>query len=304
MKINFTGIYKDVAKLVDAQAKAPPPTAQSGEFSSLLAGFSPEPRQPTVTLSEKVDPGIKLADQLGLGNDARAAFSFARPNLESPLLEPISPTIIDQPQVKESTVGVKKPSIIEIKRVRSGEAGPGFSQRFEEVKKLVSAAGSKLGLDPALSLAVVQSESSFDPGAVSTDGNRSKGLFQLLDSTGTDLMGRAGLKRGYDPFDPTLNVDLGVGYLRYLHDIFSQRTELPNKLNTVPAANSASLEKLAVAAFNAGEGRVASAQARAKQAGLSPDVYDNVERYLPESTQQYVGRVMALRTRFGDQFNS
>ena len=113
---------------------------------------------------------------------------------------------------------------------------------------------------------------------------------------------RLDVKARYNPFNPGLNVELGIGYLRRLHDIFSTETELPNRIKTIPAANSSSLEKLAVAAFNAGEGRVASAQARALKAGKQAGIYEEIREYLPEITQQYVDRVMVSRATFESRF--
>jgi soluble lytic murein transglycosylase-like protein len=174
-----------------------------------------------------------------------------------------------------------------------------YLDRMKQVQQIVSQVGKATGVDPALGMAVAKAESSFNPKAVSSDGHESKGLFQLLDTTGKELHEETGAERRYDPFDPTLNANLGVRYLRRLHDIFSQTTKLPNDLESVSAANSSSLEKLAVAAFNAGEGRVAAAQARAKEAGLNPGLYEEVERYLPKTTQEYVSRVMQYKGQFG-----
>jgi soluble lytic murein transglycosylase-like protein len=71
----------------------------------------------------------------------------------------------------------------------------------------------------------------------------------------------------------------------------------------VSAANSSSLEKLAVAAFNAGQGRVASAQQRAQRDGKNPADFAQVEAYLPQSTQEYVQRVMSKRDEFEARFS-
>jgi soluble lytic murein transglycosylase-like protein len=163
---------------------------------------------------------------------------------------------------------------------------------------MVQDAGSKHGVDPSLGLAVISAESSFNAMAVSKDGHNTKGLFQLKDTTGTEVLTRIGLKESYDPFDPRQNVEVGVGYLRYLHDIFNGSTALPNNAQTVPASDAQSLEQLAVAAFNAGEGRIASAQQRALRAGLDPSKYEDVEAYLPESTRAYVRKVMTTKQSF------
>jgi soluble lytic murein transglycosylase-like protein len=174
---------------------------------------------------------------------------------------------------------------------------PQLGQR--EILSRLSSASHKVGLDPSLAMAVVKAESGFNVRAVSADGHYSKGLFQLLDSTGKNLLSRAETtNKQYDPFDPDLNIQLGTSYLRYLHDIFRTPTQLPNARTTKTAADENSLEQLAVAAFNAGEGRVAAAQHRSEQAGKDPAHYDNVAPFLPRSTREYVARVVRGKRLF------
>jgi soluble lytic murein transglycosylase-like protein len=169
----------------------------------------------------------------------------------------------------------------------------------KDIRSRLTMASQKIGLDPSLAISVVNAESGFNTQAVSSDGHNSKGLFQLLDSTGKHLLARAdNSARDYDPFDPDLNMELGTSYLRYLHDIFSTPTQLPNSFSTKSAADKESLEKLAVAAFNAGEGRVASAQSRTEKAGKDPALYDNVAPFLPSSTREYVARVVRGKRLF------
>lgn len=169
----------------------------------------------------------------------------------------------------------------------------------KEILSRLSVASQKMGLDPSLAMSVVKAESGFNVRAVSTDGHNSKGLFQLLDSTGKTILSRADNPDGdYDPFNPDLNIQLGTSYLRYLHDIFKTPTQLPGALSTKAAADEQSLEQLAVAAFNAGEGRVASAQLRSEKAGKDPAHYDNVAPFLPRSTREYVARVVRGKRLF------
>jgi hypothetical protein len=169
----------------------------------------------------------------------------------------------------------------------------------KEILSRISQVSEKIGIDPALAMSVVKAESGFNIRAVSADGHNSKGLFQLLDSTGKTLLSRRdNAEREYDPFDPDLNMELGTSYLRYLHDIFRTPTQLPNARTTKSAADEHSLEQLAVAAFNAGEGRVASAQHRTEQAGKDPAHYDNVAPFLPRSTREYVARVVRGKRLF------
>lgn len=169
----------------------------------------------------------------------------------------------------------------------------------EEVQPLVDRFATQHGVDPLLSLAVAYVESSFRPAVVSPDRHQSKGLFQLLDRTGQELLEQSGKSRGYDPFDPELNADLGIRHLRDLHDLFAEASGLSNGKNTVAAANSSSLEKLAVAAFNAGQGRVAAAQERAALLGKDPSDYDQIREQLPKTTQEYVDKVLAAKSTLG-----
>lgn len=165
----------------------------------------------------------------------------------------------------------------------------------EALKDMIAKASQTHGVDPALSLAVAQAESSLNPKAVSNDGFYSKGLFQLLDSTGTELARNASIaKHEYDPFDPALNTDLGVRYLRRLMDTFSKETQIGSQ-KTFAVSSQTDLEKLAVAAFNAGEGNVTAAQHRANKQGLDPTSFDDVSRFLPKITQNHVQRVFKYR---------
>src|SRR5206468_10044339 len=91
------------------------------------------------------------------------------------------------------------------------------------------------------------------------------------------------------------DVAFGVGYLRYLDDLFAKRARLGGGLATVPVANGDERRLFAVAAFNAGEGRVAQAQARAAAAGGDPTRFADVRRFLPTVTRGYVERVAGYR---------
>jgi len=164
------------------------------------------------------------------------------------------------------------------------------------IEELIGAAGRFHGIDPNLSVAVARAESSLKTNAVSSDGHHSKGIFQLLDNTGKEMMSRLDVEGHYLPFDAKQNANLGVGYLRRLHDLFSKETSLGSNLKTVAVKSGADLEKFSVAAFNAGEGRVAKAQAAARSDGKNPASYAAIEPYLPLSTRAYVQRVSNLKS--------
>lgn len=106
-----------------------------------------------------------------------------------------------------------------------GHAQP---SRFDD---LIRAAAAREGVDPALVKAVVQTESAYDPSAVSGAG--AKGLMQLMDGTAKSL----GVSNALDPVQNVLG---GTKYLKQLIGKYGGDV------------------KRALAAYNAGPGAVDS----------------------------------------------
>lgn len=299
MKIDFHGRFLEIRRLLDSAPVKQ--DSKRAEFQTLLSEVNPHNPKP-----KKIQGVESESAQQGQGAEAgkgpMASFRFTPPEMSLPELIRQSPPTPAEPEVSEESV--KSPTVLGVTRREDSEPPQEAvsqvprAERVARVRELVNEAGIQHGIDPVLGMAVASAESSFDPNAVSQDGHYSKGLFQLLDTTAANIIERAGLEPSYDPFNPEQNVDLGVRYLRYLHGLFSEGTKLPNNYETRVAANSADLEKLAVAAYNAGEGRVASAQHRAEEAGLDPSRYDQISRYLPRITQEYVERVMRRKGEF------
>ena len=162
------------------------------------------------------------------------------------------------------------------------------------------------GVDPTLSLAVARAESGvgttkngeiiLNPRAVSRAG--AVGLFQLMDATGKEKLQEIAPEQRYNPFNPSQNIHLGVSYLKEMAETFSNNTQLSNTLFSTPGANEQEARRLAVAAYNAGPGRVARAQKLARARGQNPAHYHNIERYLPQETRQYVRKVERFTTEF------
>ncbi|MFN3218120.1 MAG: lytic transglycosylase domain-containing protein [Acidimicrobiales bacterium] len=104
-----------------------------------------------------------------------------------------------------------------------------MEQRRASLQPLFEAAGARYGVDPDLLAAVAWTESAFQPDVVSHAG--AIGLMQIMPGTAGDL--------GVDPRDPAQAID---GAARYLRDAFEQFGDV----------------RLALAAYNAGPGAVAS----------------------------------------------
>jgi hypothetical protein len=118
-----------------------------------------------------------------------------------------------------------------------------------ELEQAVSRAAQQHHVQPALLLAVMKAESSFNPTVVSKAG--AVGLMQLIPETAM----RHGVRNLYDTNE---NITGGAKHLRYLLDRFHGNI------------------RLALAAYNAGEGKV--------------DLYGQIPPY--KETQDYVKKVL------------
>jgi soluble lytic murein transglycosylase-like protein len=134
----------------------------------------------------------------------------------------------------------------------------------------VEAAARELAVDRNLLLALVRQESVFNAMAKSSAG--AAGLTQLMPSTARRLTKKVLHKRFKTAFlyDPGINVRLGASYLKSLLDLYHGDTVA------------------AVAAYNAGPGRVAEARRSA-----APDRDDELLENLPAfETRDYVRKVL------------
>ena len=130
-----------------------------------------------------------------------------------------------KPEQRQQTVQYEPPFLVSSKPAEFVPLTP--DQRF--ALTLVNRYAPEYGIDPRLALAVIQTESNFNPSARSS--KNAQGLMQLIPETAA----RFNVKR---PFDPVQNVQGGLAYLRWLLAYFK---------GDVP---------LVVAAYNAGEGAV------------------------------------------------
>lgn len=113
----------------------------------------------------------------------------------------------------------------------------------------IQQAAAEQGIDPRLLAALVWIESAFKPDAVSRAG--AIGLAQLMPGTAAGL--------GVDPHDPQQNLRGGATYLRQMIDRFDD-------------------VKLALAAYNAGPGRVERGTAPLGPGSYAVNVLDRYQR--------------------------
>jgi len=132
------------------------------------------------------------------------------------------------------TIFLDKERIARIEREQP--AGPGddwkergWSSGSASIDQLIRQNGTHFSVDPYLVFLVIEQESHFHPSVVSPKGAR--GLMQLMPGTAR----RFGVSR---PFDPADNIRGGTQYLKELLTMFGGRVDL------------------ALASYNAGEGRV------------------------------------------------
>ncbi|MGC9457678.1 MAG: lytic transglycosylase domain-containing protein [Halothiobacillaceae bacterium] len=135
-----------------------------------------------------------------------------------------------------------------------GWSGSRYDQRprldYGAYESLVREMSRRHGVDPALVRAVIHAESAFNERAVSPKG--AAGLMQLMPATAA----RFGVR---DVFDPEENIRGGVTYLAFLLRLFDGD------------------QRLALAAYNAGEGAVKKFQ------GIPP--YDETVHYVAKVTE-------------------
>lgn len=137
-------------------------------------------------------------------------------------------------------------------------------------RTLIEEAAQREGLDPRLVVALMRTESGFNPQAVSEKGAR--GLMQVLPATGDWVARQLGLEPFHPDrlFEPAVNIRVGTWYLAYLRNQFAG--------NIV----------LAVAAYNGGVTNVRGWL----EAGIWDGTLETVAAIPFAETRHYVQRVM------------
>jgi soluble lytic murein transglycosylase len=130
----------------------------------------------------------------------------------------------------------------------------------------IQAESQKNHLDPYLVASLIRQESEFDPRAISYAN--AYGLMQLLPSVGRSMAREEGMAhfQTFQLLDPNTNIRLGTRYLRQMLDKFG------------------GVEEYALAAYNAGDSRVAEWQAAGPYSGID----EFVESIPITQTREYV----------------
>jgi soluble lytic murein transglycosylase len=163
---------------------------------------------------------------------------------------------------------------------------PGVDKAVKEIalplrhEDIIRQQAADKGLDPALIAGVIYTESRFRD---QTSHAGAKGLMQLLPSTADDIARKSGgtaFVQG-DLADPQVNISYGSFYLRYLLKRYGGN------------------EVLAIAAYNAGEGRVDKWIFDARHKG---EAFDRA-RHIPfPETRHYVQQVLDVRARYREEY--
>jgi soluble lytic murein transglycosylase len=134
----------------------------------------------------------------------------------------------------------------------------------------IEAESARNHLDPCLVASLIRQESEFDPSAISYAN--AYGLMQLLPSVGRTMAREEGMThfQTFQLLDPETNIRLGARYLRQMLDRFG------------------GVEEYALAAYNAGDSRVAEWQAAGPYSGMD----EFVESIPFTETREYVEAIL------------
>jgi len=162
----------------------------------------------------------------------------------------------------------------------------------------VLAAAARYQVPPSLIFAIIETESSFNPFAISRAN--AYGLMQVVPSTaGKDVYslvkGLKGQPSADVLFDVKANIDIGTAYLHLLDDVYLKRVADPQ-----------SREYATISAYNGGAGNVFRTFGSNREKAIavmnaeSPSVvYERLANEHPrEETQRYLRKVLAYRKNY------
>ncbi len=172
------------------------------------------------------------------------------------------------------------------------------NKQAEKYRPIVTRMATQYQISPSLVLAIIRTESNFNPFAVSSAP--AYGLMQLVPTSGgrdayRKVKGQDGIPSRDYLFDPQNNIELGTAYLNVL--MYSQLDDV---------ANTVSREYCVISAYNTGPGNVYRTFAKEQRAAieqinsLQPStLYDRLRTSLPyQETRDYLAKVVGFRKQF------
>lgn len=197
-----------------------PATTQEQMFNYLVQAFQAAMVEEASTLLSQnpSNPGNGLATSLpGLGVNA------SLPNLSTNQWLSMSLLNENPSSLAPQTTSSLAPQVV-------GQPTSTSGSTTGSIPELVAQASAKYGVPNALISSVIQQESGFDPGAVSSAG--AVGLMQLMPSTWQSY-------QVTDPLNPAQNIDAGTHYLSDLLNLFhGNQVKALAAYNAGPAAVS------------------------------------------------------------------
>ncbi|MBY0204331.1 MULTISPECIES: lytic transglycosylase domain-containing protein [Paenibacillus] len=218
------------------------------------------PTGSTTDFSNMMD-GLLNADNRSL-SDAENQTSTSKRSNDGLLWLQLGSTYSPDTNITGSSQAGNLDSLFALSNTGQADSGKSVPTDFES---LISQASAKYGVPESLIKAVIDTESGFNPNVVSSAG--AKGLMQLMDGTAAGL----GVS---DSFDPGQNIDAGTKYLSLQLQRFGGQ------------------EKMALAAYNAGPGRLS-------RLGVTNDnELMSMLHLLPVETQNYITKVERARSKY------
>jgi len=152
-------------------------------------------------------------------------------------------------------------------------------------------------------------ESSFGVLLRSRGASGAAGHFQLEKATAEEY-GLAVSKYNDQRFNIYYAASAAARYLKDLDGMFSRKTILLPGIAAISVKNPSERKKFVLAAYNAGQGRIAKAQLFARKAGKNPRLWDDVKKFLAaagakkakvKETIQYVTNILFYEIEFASK---